>query len=135
MAKNKKIIEFENSGSTPMVNIPELSAWLDSSYSTIHKIKNKEDSRKIFDDINKILRDNKKFLIEKLGKQDFCTKDSCNRRLYCWKFDVEEFGSFWIITAPERGTSIEVNFEKNQKDFFIEPFKNKIREIFELSFI
>ena len=91
--------------------------------------------RKIFNDINKILRNNKKFLIEKLGKQDFCTKDSSNRRLYCWKFDVEEFGSFWIFTAPERGTSIEVAFEESQKDSFIRLFQNKVREIFELSFI
>lgn len=135
MAKNKKLTEFENSNATPMVNIPELREWFDRSYSTIHKTKDKENGRKIFDDINKILRDNKKFLIEKLGKQDFCTTDSCNRRLYCWKFDVEEFGSFWIITAPERGTSIEVIFEESQKDSFIRLFQNKVREIFELSFI
>ena len=135
MAKNKKLTEFENSNTTPMVNIPELREWFDRSYSTIHKTKDKENGRKIFNDINKILRNNKKFLIEKLGKQDFCTKDSSNRRLYCWKFDVEEFGSFWIFTAPERDTSIEVAFEESQKDSFIRLFQNKVREIFELLFI
>ena len=135
MSKNKKLVEFQNSNSTPMMNLPELRKWIDSVYEKIHTLNNKEESYKLFSEVNKILKDNKKFLLEKIGKQDFCTKDSANRRLYCWKFYIEECGEFWIITAPERGTSIEVNIFENKNDLFIESFKDKIREIFELSLI
>lgn len=135
MSKNKKLVEFQNSNSTPIMNLPELRKWIDSVYEQIHTLNNKEESYKLFSEVNKILKDNKKFLLEKIGKQDFCTKDSANRRLYCWKFDIEECGEFWIITAPERGTSIEVNiFDNKEKDFCL-LFKEKVRQILELELI
>mgnify|MGYP006084312077 CR=1 FL=1 len=134
MAKNKKLLNFENSNSTPIQNITLLREWIDSVYENIHTINNKEESYKLFSEVNKIFKDNKKFLLEKIGKQDFCTKDSANRILYCWKFDIEKYGEFWIITAPERGTSIEVNIFDNEEKFCI-LFKEKIRKILELESI
>tara|TARA_B100000073_G_C23698387_1_gene559282 strand:+ start:469 stop:876 length:408 start_codon:yes stop_codon:yes gene_type:complete len=135
MSKNKKLIEFENSNSTPIQNIPLLREWIDSCYHDATTSKNKEKSYKILEEVSKIFRNNKKFLLNKLGKQDFCTKDSANRRLYCWQFNIESLGVFWIITAPERGSSIEVDILDDKEEEFCLLFKEKIRQILELELI
>lgn len=53
---------------------------------------------------------------ETLGKQTFCTSDSCNRRLYVWRIDLEH-GILWILSGGNgRGTSYEWYSETDQYD-------------------
>lgn len=57
--------------------------------------------------------ENVTYLKDKLGKQDFCTSDSANRRLYVWKRSLPS-GIYWIITGGNgRGTSYEVDATVN----------------------
>jgi hypothetical protein len=115
---NEKTI-FEESKPIDIMNIPEIIEWMNP------EIINKD----VFEDKNLILKNNKVDFIKKFGKQTFCTMDSSRRRLYVWKIAINTETTMWVITAPERGTSIEyITTSQN----FIEPLKNKIREIFSL---
>lgn len=41
------------------------------------------------------------------GRQSFCTSDSSNRRLYCWKIELNN-GIVWILSGGNgRGTTFE----------------------------
>ena len=115
---NEKTI-FEKSKSINIMNIPEINKWMNPE----------EFNKEVFEDKNLILKNNKVDFIEKFGKQTFCTMDSSRRRLYVWKIEINTETTMWVITAPERGTSIE--YTTTSKDF-IEPLKNKIREVFSL---
>jgi len=53
---------------------------------------------------------------EMLGKQDFCTSDSCGRRLYVWKVQLNS-GILWIVSGGNgRGTSYEWYSEEDKYD-------------------
>lgn len=66
---------------------------------------------------------------EKLGKQDFCTSDSSNRRLYGWKINLDH-GVLWILSGGNgRGTSYEWYSEKDQYD---ELFEDSVTFLFDL---
>lgn len=63
---------------------------------------------------------------ELLGKHDFCTSDSANRRLYVWKRELQN-STIWIISGGNgRGTSYEWYSNK--------PLDGVIYEIFEYLF-
>ena len=50
------------------------------------------------------------------GKQDFCTSDSQNRRLYVWRVNLNH-GVLWILSGGNgRGTSYEWYSETNNYD-------------------
>jgi hypothetical protein len=89
-----KYADFVKEGSEPVMNIWFL---LDHLYS-------KENAAKFFG----LYRNLKTELLRDYGKQDFCTTDSSNRRLYCWQVPLS-YSSVWILTAPGRGTSYEVS--------------------------
>lgn len=57
---------------------------------------------------------------ELLGKQDFCTSDSANRRLYVWKRELQN-STIWIISGGNgRGTSYEWYSDKPLDDVLYE---------------
>lgn len=84
------------------------------------------------EDRHRVLRDNKKFLLDKLGKQDFTAQDSACRRLYCWRVSCAQ-GFIYIFTAPERGTSIDVQLGNSTEHDFVAELKSQLRCIFELT--
>lgn len=91
-------------------------------------------SRELFDDRHRVLQDNKKFMLDKFGRQLFTTTDSAARRLYCWKFDCEQ-GCFWILTAPDRGTTIELYHGESDVRAYADSFKQQLCSIFELQYL
>jgi hypothetical protein len=74
----------------------------------------------------------KDFLINKFGKQDFCFNDLNNSfRHYIWKFQVEH-GLIWISSSID-GIRIFVHKNENSsEEQFLENFKIKIRDIFNI---
>lgn len=71
------------------------------------------DGKQSYLDFSVVYDENKKFLIDKLGKQHFCSMDSSCRRLYVWKRQLET-GNYWIITGGNgRGTTYEVDSDVN----------------------
>ena len=128
---------FEKSNSVDIANLRKITEWIHPREETcLSKIKNKingkkpVDSRARFDEAHLMLRDNKKYLTEKYGKQEFCVSDSQKRRLYVWFFEVSENINIWIITAPSRGTSIE--YTSDIEEGFEEEIMSKLRDVFSL---
>jgi hypothetical protein len=80
------------------------------------------------------LSDNREFFKNKLGKQDFCTSDSANRRLYVWKQDADGV-AFWILTACERGTTYEFESTPDTVEQNAAKVINKLIEIFEMDLV
>jgi len=116
------IEDFKKSNSRPVQNIPEIALWFsfqDESYDYAL-------------DVHKILQNNKKIFIDKYGKQNFCLKDSSNRRLHVWLFNTTPELRLWVITAPERGTSIEYSYNGIVNNEIITLIKTHIIDIFEL---
>jgi len=69
--------------------------------------------------------------IERYGKQHFCSSDSANRRLYCWKVELTEC-TFWVILGKTgRGTTYEfiLNDGYTQRDAF-NAIINELRIVF-----
>lgn len=124
---NKEKQFFEQSNSSSIQNNDFFRNWL-FDYNNV--------TREEFDDRHLILKNNKKHLLEKIGRQNFCTSDSAGRRLYCWKINISDKGYLWIITAPERGTSIEYEIlnTEDSADFYNES-QTKIRELFDLNIL
>jgi len=77
------------------------------------------------------LADNRQFLTETLGKQDFCTSDSVNRRLYVWKREVDGV-TYWILTARERGTSYEFETTLNNVEENAEKVIDDLIQLFNI---
>jgi len=78
------------------------------------------DGKQTFLDFSVVYDENKKFLIDKLGKQKFCSMDSSCRRLYVWKRQLET-GNYWIITGGNgRGSSYEVDANVNLTDVVLD---------------
>lgn len=79
------------------------------------------------------LADNRAFFKEKFGRQDFCTSDSANRRLYVWKVDCEGV-TLWLLTARERGTSYEyvINDDTLTKAEAANKINEYLEELFDL---
>ena len=116
------IEDFKKSNSRPVQNIPEIALWFsfqDESYDYAL-------------DVHKILQNNKKIFTDKYGEQNFCLKDSAKRQLYVWLFNATPELRIWVITAPERGTSIEYSYDSIINRKAISLIKTHIRDIFEL---
>lgn len=91
-------------------------------------------SRDRFDEINKMLRNNKHYLKDKLGKQSFTWLDSGNRKLWCWRIELAQDKNLWIFTANEFGTSYEVDFDFNKEENF-KLITDELRKIFKLKIL
>lgn len=125
MPKNIEKKYFENSKSINVMNSAIFNDWINNEF---------EITRDVFEERHLLLRDNKKFLLNKIGKQSFCITDSQRRRVYVWKFKLENLGEYWILTAPERGTSFEFSLFENVSELdFFESLKKHLRNIFSLT--
>lgn len=80
---------------------------------------------------HKILCDNRQYLKDTLGKQAFCYNDFGCRRCYVWRIELP-CGNMWIVTARERGTSIEIDFDLNVDTF--SEVMTALTKIFDLDF-
>jgi len=119
---DKMIEDFKKSNSQPIQNIPKIAAWF-NCYD--------ENDDYAFE-VRKILQNNKKIFTDKYGEQNFCLKDSAKRQLYVWLFNATPELRIWVITAPERGTSIEYSYDSIINRKAISLIKTHIRDIFEL---
>lgn len=91
-------------------------------------------SRERFDEINKLLRNNKHFLKNELGKQCFTWLDSGNRKLWCWRIELAQDKNMWIFTANEFGTSYEVDFDISKSENW-QLVVDKLRNIYNLEIL
>lgn len=97
----------------------------------IHEVYDKiiNDGLETYLSYSNVMSDNRLFLQNNIGKQTFCASDSCNRRLYVWERKLPS-GSYWILTARERGTSYEVD-----KSVDLNEVMSDILSIFNLSYL
>jgi len=116
--------EFEQAETVVLMSTRAFEDW----YFNQHK------SLEVYMQASDTLGDNREFLKNKLGKQDFCTSDSANRRLYVWKMDADGV-PFWILTARERGTTYEFETTSGLLNRDADKVIKKIIELFELDLV
>ena len=100
MTKSSIQLEFENSNTTPLMGNKEYLNW-STSAGTMEE----------FNVLRRLSKDNTDFFTSKLGPCDFTCTDSANITIYVWRVQVQygtQNGIIWMLTAPERGTSYEV---------------------------
>ncbi len=100
MTKSSVHLEFENSDTIPLLCNKEYLKW-----STL------ADTMEEFHVLRRLSKDNTDFFTSKLGPCDFTCTDSANLTIHVWRVQVQygaQNGIIWMLTAPERGTSYEV---------------------------
>lgn len=106
---NKEKLFFEENAYYDIAGHENWYKWREKKYKRKLSDVFVKKNRKGFEQIHLILKENIKDFKAIFGKQDFCTSDSSNRRLYVWKQEIEN-GCIWLITGGNgRGTSYEVS--------------------------
>jgi hypothetical protein len=114
---NKEKSVFENTKTKNITALEEWYFWYEKNTKSV------EEHGKAFS----LLSSNANIFKEIYGKQDFCTYDSANRRLWIWKQELPS-GFIWLISDnKERGTSYEVSEGVEWSD--IQTFIENLKEV------
>lgn len=80
-----------------------------------------------------LFQDNTNYFKEKFGGYDEILKDSAKRNVYVWKVDLGNGLNLWLLTAPTRGTSYEMEFHDSRDSKKLKKAINYIFNIFSLN--
>mgnify|MGYP000583289010 CR=1 FL=1 len=134
MNKQKEIFEYLNPPKYSSFNLLDL--WL----THLNNVRKKEIAGEIsteeyievIKERSNIFLPNKKFMVDKYGKQDFCFNDPCvAMRHYVWTFDLKN-GKLWVAYSSDGLTLfVDKNLCSTEEDLLVD-FQNGIREIFDI---
>lgn len=86
------------------------------------------ETRESHSKFTKLLQENIKEFKRIFGRQNFCTSDSENRRLYVWRLPLKS-GDLWLLSGGNgRGTSYEWN-PTGDVEWFRDEAKAKLTDI------
>ena len=134
MNKQKEIFEYLNPPKYSSFNLLDL--WL----TCLNDVRQKEIAGEIsieeyievMKERSNIFLPNKKFMVDKYGKQDFCFNDPCvAMRHYVWAFELKN-GWLWVAYSSDGLTLFVYKFPRPTEEDLLIEFKDKVREIFDI---
>lgn len=134
MNKNKEIFEYLNPSNYSSFNLLDL--WLTSLNDVRQKEMagdiSKEEYIEAMKEKSNIFLPNKKFMLDKYGKQHFCFNDpSVAMRHYTWAFELKH-GWLWVSYSSDGLTLFVYKFPRPTEEDLLIEFKDKVREIFDI---
>lgn len=127
MKKEKKFFEEHSEGQ--VFYSPILNGQFQKFYTTVIEEASKDTYMKFS---TNFFSSSLPWRKELFGKQDFCTSDSSNRRLYVWRINFVN-GVLWILSGGNgRGTSYEWYSEDNKYEELYKELIEYLLNIYDL---